>query len=134
MFYRMPKKLLSEFEQAFSQLKQALQTPAATDLQKAGCIQYFEFCFELAWKTIRAFAKARGLEPYSPKSTLQEALRLQWITDEKLWLDMLESRNLMTHTYDQSEALDVYESLVDYLRAFEDLLESLKNVTTEKNK
>lgn len=55
------KKILADYEQALSQLKAALTTPAASDLLKAGCIQYFEFCFELAWKSIKVASQNQGL-------------------------------------------------------------------------
>jgi hypothetical protein len=44
--------LIISFEQALKSLTNVLQSPAQNDLEKAGCIQYFEFCFELAWKSI----------------------------------------------------------------------------------
>jgi hypothetical protein len=40
--------LINGFEQALKRLTDALVSPVQSDLEKAGCIQYFEFCFELA--------------------------------------------------------------------------------------
>ncbi len=52
--------VLGDFERAFGNLKDALAVPVETDLEKAGCIQYFEFCFELAWKSVQALARDGG--------------------------------------------------------------------------
>ena len=37
--------LVNGFEQALKRLADALASPAQNDLEKTGCIQYFEFCF-----------------------------------------------------------------------------------------
>ena len=55
-----PEMLMSDFENAVQRLDDALEIPADSDLIRAGCIQYFEFCFELAWKSIRAIASPRS--------------------------------------------------------------------------
>ena len=68
-----PEKILADFDRALEQLAGALETPAETDLIKAGCIQYFEFCFEPAWKAIKAVAPELGLECDSPRACLKLA-------------------------------------------------------------
>ncbi len=40
--------ILDDFEAALTQLQAALSGPINSDLERAGCIQYFEFTFELA--------------------------------------------------------------------------------------
>lgn len=66
--------VLGDFERAFGNLKDALAVPVETDLEKAGCIQYFEFCFELAWKSVQALARDLGLsECNSPKACFRQA-------------------------------------------------------------
>jgi len=93
------EKILADLERALGQLSAALKTPADSDLIKAGCIQYFEFCFELAWKTIKAVATSLGLECRSPKACLRIAFQQGWIDEEAIWLEMLEARNRLSHTY-----------------------------------
>jgi hypothetical protein len=55
------KPLLLDFKNALSQFDKAMSDHHESDLEKAGCIQYFEFCFELAWKTAKAAAEEMGI-------------------------------------------------------------------------
>jgi len=124
--------LLGDFEKALENLKDALAVPSETDLEKAGCIQYFEFCFELAWKSIQVSARELGLsECNSPKACFRQAFAQRWVDEEILWLEILSDRNRMAHTHNATDALKVYESLRRYLPAFADLLGALK---TERRK
>ena len=108
--------VLSDFEKSLRQFEKALTVPANDDLIKAGCIQYFEFCFELAWKSIQVLVRKQGLSDcLSPKACLREAFTNGWIQNEEIWLQMLEARNKMSHTYDTDEALKVYASLAGFL-------------------
>jgi len=124
------EKILADLERALGQLSAALKTPADSDLIKAGCIQYFEFCFELAWKTIKAVAASLGLECRSPKACLRIAFQQGWIDEEAIWLEMLEARNRLSHTYHAETALAIYTRLPDFQRAMEALLHRLKDVET----
>jgi nucleotidyltransferase substrate binding protein (TIGR01987 family) len=124
--------LLQDFEKAVKHLENALQEKNVDDLIRAGCIQYFEFCFELSWKTIKSFVLREGLpDCYSPKSCLQIAFKNNWIDEEEIWIRMLNDRNLMTHTYDSDEALEVYKNLSDYLEQFRLLLNRIKPLLEE---
>ena len=119
--------LLNGFEQALKSLTEALATPAQSDLEKAGCIQYFEFCFELAWKSIRIVALNQGFgDCSSPKACLKQAFALRWLGHEEIWLDMLAARNRMSHTYNAADALKAYNSLEAYGQEMGSLLAALK--------
>lgn len=103
----MDKKILADLNNAIIELKCALAVPAESDLIKAGCIQYFEFSFERAWKAIKSISADQGLDCQSPKNCLKQAYRLGWISDETIWLKMLNARNLISHTYNSQLALTV---------------------------
>ena len=121
--------LLQDFEKALGRFELALQTPSVNDLIRAGCIQYFEFSFELAWKTIQACAAEAGmLEVGSPKACLRHAFKLSWIADEGVWLSMLESRNRMAHTYDAERALEIYDQLPAYATSLRELIGKLRRL------
>lgn len=104
--------IIEDFATALDQFEDAMQVVPTNDLLRAGCIQYFEFTFELAWKSVKILVEQSGLEPCgSPKSCLKTAFAQGWIGDEPLWLAMLEARNRMSHTYHAKEALLVYDRL-----------------------
>ncbi len=124
------RELLKDFEKARAQLQEALELPAENDVIKAGCIQYFEFTFELAWKTIKRMAEEEGLtDCNSPKSALKAAFSNGWIEAEQVWLDMLFSRNKMSHTYSAEDAMDVFDKLPVYADALQQLVEKASELT-----
>jgi len=104
--------LLVDFGRALDRLEESLLRPAPDDLLRAGCIQYFEFTFELAWKTVKVHAEDAGLgDVGSPRSALRQAFKQGWIADEEGWLAMLEARNRLAHTCEASQALAIYGQL-----------------------
>lgn len=119
-------EFLLDFSRALAQLNEALQIPVENDVIKAGCIQYFEFSFELAWKTVKRFAEEEGIgDCSSPKAALKTAFSKGWINEEEIWLDMLMSRNQMAHTYSASSALVIFDKLPEYWGALRRLEASL---------
>jgi len=117
-------ELLKDLKKAVVQFQEALGLPVENDVIKAGCIQYFEFSFELAWKTIKRIAGDEGLaDCNSPKSALKAAFSNGWVESEEVWLDMLSSRNKMSHTYSADDAIDIFDKLPAYADALQQLVE-----------
>lgn len=120
--------LINDLRNAVTRLHEALARPAEDDVVKAGCIQYFEFSFELAWKAIKAAAEEQGvLDCVSPKACLKYAFKCGWLADENVWLQMLSARNRMSHTYSVSDALSIYTQLTGFCIALEALLPRLES-------
>lgn len=108
--------ILNDLKNAVGQLEAALEVQPASDLVRAGCIQYFEFCFELAWKAIKIMASEQGLpDCTSPKACLKQAFSQGWLDNEDIWLAMLDARNRMSHTYNARDALTIYNSLRNFV-------------------
>ena len=84
---------------------------SADDLYLDGVIQRFEFCFELSWKLMKAYLSFEGIEANSPRSSIRESFKIGLITEAEEWLDMLEKRNLSSHTYDEGTAREIYQNI-----------------------
>lgn len=72
-------------------------------LEKEGTAQRFEFAVELAWKTVKDYLEFQGqvVEPATPRSVIKVAHQARIISDGQVWIDMLNHRNLLSHTYDE---------------------------------
>lgn len=77
-------------------------------------IQRFEFTYELFWKILKVLLENEGVEATTPKNVLQEAYKANWIEDEKLWLAMLDDRNITSHVYKEEKAFEIYEHIKNY--------------------
>ena len=63
----------------------------------------------------------------SPKSVMKTAFSDGLLTKENGWLEILESRNITSHVYDEKTAETIFESIKDvYTPLFSELIETLK--------
>jgi nucleotidyltransferase substrate binding protein (TIGR01987 family) len=99
------KQRAQNFDKAVALLRDALKAGPGVlnDLEKEGTAQRFEYTVELAWKTLKDFLEHSGVQLTSvtPKSVVKAAFAARLIPDGQLWIDILETRNLLSHTYDQ---------------------------------
>ncbi len=93
-----------DFTKSLLQLEKGLADYRPDDVVRAGIIQFFEMSFELAWKTLKDYLEAQGYDIKTPRETLQQAFQLQIIADGHRWIEALEKRNLMAHTYNENTA------------------------------
>ena len=112
--------ILAEMGRAIASLGAALNQPR-NEFTRDASIQRFEFSFELGWKSVQAVAKLEGQEASSPRAAISLALRNGWISEETPWLDMLEDRNLTSHTYHESTAQQVFKNLPQHHSALQEL-------------
>lgn len=120
------------FDRALGLLREALaEGPTALNaLEKEGVIQRFEYTFELAWKTIKDYLEQGGvvLAAATPRQVIKEAFAAKVLADGQTWIDMIDHRNLLSHTYDPANFEDAVDAIHGrYLAAFEslhDLLDS----------
>ena len=74
-------------------------------------IQLFEFCFELAWKLMKAVLSYERIEVSSPRASIREGWKQGLVQEAEAWLDMLEKRNLSAHTYNEQTAQVIYTAV-----------------------
>ncbi len=113
--------------EAYSQFHEALQV-AKTDLEKAGTIQYFEFTYELAWKTLKRVLAERGRLLNSPKPVFREAALEKLIDDPELWFNFTKDRNDTVHTYNKLIANNIFKDLHLFDSEMARLIDKLKKL------
>ena len=116
----------NNYKKALDQLQEAVELMKKRELsrlEKQGVIQAFEYTHELAWKTLKDFLENRGVtDLYGSKDTTKEAFKLGLIQNGEAWMQMIKSRNLTSHTYDESTADDIILLIKDlYFGEFEKL-------------
>ena len=127
---------LNHFNKAFSQLKEAVELARQRPLSKLeeqGLIQSFEYTHELAWNTLKDFFEGRGARNlYGSKDVTREAFKRGLIENGEAWMDMIENRNLTSHTYDEAVASQIiYAILNAYFKEFESLQIKLNKLKQE---
>ena len=78
------------------------------EMIKEGLIQRFEYTHELAWNVMKDFFEQEGNTTLmGSRSATREAFKKGIITDGENWMDMISSRNLTTHTYNEVVAEEI---------------------------
>ena len=124
----------NHYDKAFAQLKEAVelaQQRQLSKLEEQGLIQAFEFTHELAWNTLKDFLESRGVRGlYGSKDTTREAFKSGLIENGEVWMDMINSRNLTSHTYDEATAAKIVSAIIHKyfveFEAFQTRLEAMK--------
>ncbi|MEZ0537662.1 nucleotidyltransferase substrate binding protein [Caldicellulosiruptoraceae bacterium PP1] len=103
------KERLNDYNKAVIRLKEALEENQANPLIYDAVIQRFEFTYELAWKLMKAYLEYIGITNVnSPRSAFKEAFSSGLILDGDIWIEMINARNLTSHTYDEELAKEIY--------------------------
>ena len=78
-------------------------------------VRRFEYSLELAWKVPKDFLEESGsiISPVTPRQVIKEAFAAKIVSNGQIWIDMLDHRNLLSHTYDFS----VFEKAVEDIAA-----------------
>lgn len=104
------------FKNAVKRLNEAntaYKSTKSNELYQDALIQRFEFTFELAWKCLREFMVLQGIVNLfnTPKAILKEGFSAGYLDNQDIWNKILEDRNLMAHTYDNSLAERIAEDI-----------------------
>jgi len=119
-------------ENAFLFLKKGLEKKSPDIYQEAGIIKGFELTFELSWKTLKDFLEGRGTIAAYPRDVIKEAFAVQLIHDGVLWIEMLETRNHLTHVYNEAQAQQAIQLIkTRYLPGLEQVYSELKKLCSD---
>ena len=122
---------INPLENVLTRLNESLQFDLSQPLVVDACIQRFEFCIELTWKTLKRCLAIEGIEANTPRECIQQAYSIHWINDESAWLSMLKDRNLTSRTYKEDLALEIYHRLPLHYQAMADLYQLLSRRFSE---
>ena len=118
-----------DLKNATERLKEALNEEI-TDIVIDGVLHRFEFTFELAWKTMKDYLEYQGIigKIGSPREIIKEAFSVGLIENGETWMDMMLSRNTLSHLYDEETSREIYDKIKEeYIQEFEKIIEKLEN-------
>ncbi len=98
----------NHFSKALDQLTKFIERGELNELEKQGLIQAFEYTYELVWNIIKDFFEAQGETGiHGSRDAFRLAFRRGLIKNGKTWMDMINSRTLTTHTYNEDVAEEI---------------------------
>lgn len=106
---------IGNFKKAVERLSEGITELEANEssVVRDGVIQRFEFTTELAWKATREYLVEQGfIDINSPKSVMKEAFSVGLISDDKIWIQILNDRNLTSHIYKEEVADEICERVI----------------------
>lgn len=107
------KQRLASFGIALEQLNEGCAQDSYSNLERAGLIKTFEFCFELSWNVLKDLLFYEGHEEKVPRGAIRRGFEAGYINEEdcEILLGALEKRNVLSHAYRKNAALEV-ETLI----------------------
>ena len=105
-------------------------------IAQEGMIQRFEFCMELAWKSMKDYLEHNGIvfAQVFPTAVIKQAGAAKLIEHPEIWLQALDDRNKMSHSYDFSKFEQVIERITNFYidQCFGALYETLAQALIEE--
>ncbi|HUX78300.1 MAG TPA: HI0074 family nucleotidyltransferase substrate-binding subunit [Alphaproteobacteria bacterium] len=124
-----PDQNFEDLGRALERLNEILQKPLDEHRYIIDAtIQRFEFCIELFWKNLKNFVQMEEREVLSPRHAVSQAYQMKWIDNEKLWIDMLRDRNVLSHDYNEGKADGVYARIKTYYPEMQAVYEKLRKM------
>jgi nucleotidyltransferase substrate binding protein (TIGR01987 family) len=127
----------ANYQKALGQLLEAVslsETRPLSNLEAQGFIHAFEFTHELAWNTLKDFLEYHGAQSlYGLKDVTREAYKAGLIENGEVWMKMIQSRNLTSHTYEEATATDIQKVIVEkYASCFVLLQKKLADIQKDE--
>ncbi len=122
---------------ALIQLTKFMDKGELNELEEQGFIKAFEYNFELGWKVLKDLLEYQGFAKLiGSRSAIREAFKQDLLGDESMaqtWMDMINSRNLAAHAYDEEKMKKIIQDIrLRYFAAFVALHERLQNLMSDE--
>ena len=110
------KQRLDSFGMALKKLSEACAQDSYSDLERAGLIKTFEFCFELSWNVLKDLLFYEGHEEKVPRGAIRRSFETGYINEQdcETLLGALDKRNVLSHAYREDEAIEVTMLIQDH--------------------
>ena len=123
-------KKFENFCRALKNLEIGANLPGPLNIaEETGIIALFEICFEQTWKVLKEILEIQGLNPEkiaSPKKIFSLAYSAGILSEEEIWIDILQTRNILIHTYDSEKSSEtILKIRAEYLPAFQKLKQNI---------
>lgn len=119
-------------KKAYTKLKEVSDIyDGNNDIIRDSLIQRFEFTYELTHKTLNEFMKYLGvtLENSFPRTIFKKAYVNNLISDDKVWINLLEDRNSTSHIYNENMAEEIADRIKNqYVAAIRELIDNLEKL------
>ena len=96
-----------------------------TVVETTGITGLFSICFEQSWKLMKELLEEHGRfqdKIGSPRVIIKTAYQCGMISNCEGWLELLETRNILAHTYSDEQALKAIRDVkATYLSLFQNL-------------
>lgn len=124
------KQRLQNYEKAFQNFSLFIEKGQLNDLELQGLVKAFEYTFELAWNTIKDFYEYQGEEGIQgSRDAITLAFQRGLIANGENWMQMLKSRNLTSHIYNEEKMREITEQIVkSYFGLLRDLIAKLRTL------
>jgi len=117
-------------KKAYDRLKEVSDLyDGKNEIIRDSLIQRFEFTYELTHKTLKEFMNYAGvtLENSFPRTIFKKAYVNNIISDESVWINLLEDRNSTSHIYNEKLANELAERIaIKYVDAIGELIKNLE--------
>ena len=102
----------SNYTKALGQLNKFIEKGKLNEFEQQGLIQAFEYTYELAWNTIKDYFEAQGeTDIHGSRDAIRLAFRRGLVENGQTWMDMIKSRTLTTHTYNEDVAEEIASAI-----------------------
>lgn len=130
----MKENKLINFNKALKRLNETntlYKSDKKNAIYRDALIQRYEFTFELAWKTLKQTMEDNSFlsnSINSPRNIIHKAYIEKFIDNQDIWLDMLNTRNNIAHTYNEHYAIEIATDIsVTYIKKLSQLSKVLQD-------
>ncbi|MGB9499509.1 MAG: nucleotidyltransferase substrate binding protein [Dissulfuribacterales bacterium] len=113
----------ANYKKALQQLSRFIVKGELNEFEVQGLIQCFEYTYELAWNMIKDFYESQGeVNIQGSRDAIRLAFKRGLIDAGEVWMKMIKSRTLSSHTYNEEIAEEISDAICkDYYSEFIEL-------------